>query len=152
MSAANLVFVDTNVFIYAVSADNPGKRAKAGEWLATLWQTSAGRLSWQVLSEFYLNAVRKTQAPKNEVRAYVDELMTWKPIATNSLLLHRGWHWTDKAQVSWWDALIVGAAELSDCQWLLTEDLQAGQRFASVTVVNPFDTTPEDLGLKQVTR
>jgi len=146
MNAVDLVFVDSNVLIYAVSVDEPDKRARAAEWLSWLWQTSAGRLSWQVLVEFYVNAVRKTQTPKKEVRAYVDELIAWHPVDTNGLLLRRGWHWSDAAHLSWWDALIVGAAEIAGCSWLLTEDLQAGQRFGTVTVVNPFDRGPEDLG------
>jgi predicted nucleic acid-binding protein len=51
----------------------------------------------------------------------------------------------DAAHISYWDAMIVGAAELSQCRWLLTEDLQDGRSFDTVTVINPFRLFPEEI-------
>lgn len=51
----------------------------------------------------------------------------------------------DRYALSWWDALIVAAAELAGCPYLLTEDLQAGQELSSLTVVDPFATSPAAL-------
>jgi predicted nucleic acid-binding protein len=52
----------------------------------------------------------------------------------------------DAAQLSYWDALIVAAAERGGCDRLLTEDLQHGQRLGALTVVNPFLVQPAALG------
>jgi hypothetical protein len=57
------VFVDTNVILYSVDAQSPVKRQQALSWLNFLWQSGQGRLSWQVLHEFYANAVRKAGLP-----------------------------------------------------------------------------------------
>jgi predicted nucleic acid-binding protein len=57
-------------------------------------------------------------------------------------MIERAWHWTDQAQVSFWDGLIVAAAERTRCSFLLSEDFQAGQQFDAVTILNPFDTPP----------
>lgn len=48
----------------------------------------------------------------------------------------------DQAQITFWDATIVSAAERVGCRWLLSEDFQTGRQFAGVTVVNPFQTDP----------
>jgi predicted nucleic acid-binding protein len=145
MNDVKRVFVDSNVLLYAIARDNKEKQMRAREWLAVLWDYGNGRLSWQVLLEFYVNAVRKTETPRAEVRQYVDELTAWGPVQPNLSLLHRAWHWTDSAHISWWDSLIVAAAEETGAQWLLTEDLQCGQRFDSVVVINPFTSHPDVL-------
>ena len=59
-------------------------------------------------------------------------------------LIQRAWRWTDQAQVSYWDGLIVAAAERAGCAWLLSEDFQSGRTFGDVTVVNPFLHEPKD--------
>ena len=51
-------------------------------------------------------------------------------------------HWTDQARVSFWDGLIVAAAERMRCRFLLSEDFQTGREFGSITIVNPFETSP----------
>ena len=55
-------FVDSNVFLYIFDETNPTKRDRAEAWLAWLWENACGALSWQVLQEFYWNAVRKYRA------------------------------------------------------------------------------------------
>jgi predicted nucleic acid-binding protein len=54
----------------------------------------------------------------------------------------------DRASVSYWDALIVAAAETAGCGYLLSEDFQAGRKFDDLTVVNPFLTAPDNFGFK----
>jgi predicted nucleic acid-binding protein len=58
------------------------------------------------------------------------------------MLLERAWHWTDAAHLPYWDALILGAAEIAGCDFLLSEDFQAGRRFGAVKVLNPFTAAP----------
>jgi predicted nucleic acid-binding protein len=140
-------FVDTNVLLYRFGETDPVKRELAYDWFAALWRENAGRLSWQVIFEFYSNAIRKTRTAPVVARAAVNDLAQWNPATPHHATIQRAWHWCDAARINFWDALIVGAAEQSGCRWLLSEDFQAGQRFGAVTVVNPFQRAPAEFGL-----
>lgn len=137
------VFVDSNVLLYAVDDGNPEKQRVARTWRAELWKSRRGRVSFQVLGEFYVNAVRKQPAAREEARADVRDLMAWNPVVTDAALLERGWKLQDRYRLSYWDALIVAAAKASSCRYLLTENLQAGQQLDGIEVVNPFLRSPE---------
>lgn len=96
-----------------------------------------------MLGEFYVNAVRKQPAAREEARAEVRDLLAWNPVVTDAVLLERGWKLQDRYRLSYWDALIVAAAKTAACRYLLTEDLQAGQQLDGIEVVNPFLRRPE---------
>jgi predicted nucleic acid-binding protein len=141
------VFVDTNVLVYSRDASEPPKQAQAMDWLRYLWNTHAGRLSYQVLQEFYITVTEKLDPglDRESARRDIRSLLPWRPIAVDNRVLDGAWHIQDRFGMSWWDALIVSAAQLSDCRYLLTEDLQAGQVFADLQIINPFQTVPEGL-------
>ncbi len=141
----DLFFTDTNILLYSVNAADPVKQHAASEWLELLWDRGSGRISWQVLHEFYANAVRKFCTPSPKARKMVEAFILWEPADTSPDLIRRAWHWTDTAQLSYWDGLIVGAAEHSGCRWLLSEDLQSGRTLGPVTIVNPFNCQPAEL-------
>ena len=138
MSAGELYFVDTNILLYAADQANPVKGAVAREHVAQLWQTSSGRVSWQVLHEYYVNAVRKMGIPSSVARETVETLALWRPVDSSIGLVHAAWHCVDDAGLNYWDALVVAAAQRSGCRWLLTEDLQHGRVIGGITVRNPF--------------
>ncbi len=137
------VFVDTNVLLYALDRADPKKQAAAGEWRAQLWRSRAGRISYQVLQEFYANVRRKWPAATDAARAEVRDLLAWRPVATDAGLLERGWRIQDRYGLSFWDAMIVAAAKTSSCRYLLTEDLQPEQNLDGVIVLNPFTNDPD---------
>jgi predicted nucleic acid-binding protein len=139
------VFVDSNVFLYALDEANPKKQQAARNWRAELWKSRRGRVSFQVLGEFYVNAMRKQPAARDEVRAEVRDLLAWNPVIADGILLEHGWKIQDHYQFSYWDALIVAAAKLCGCRYLLTEDLQSGQKLDGIEVVNPFLRGPESI-------
>jgi predicted nucleic acid-binding protein len=147
MSAGDSFFVDTNVLLYRFSSVGAEKQLAAAQWIAALWSLSSGRLSWQVIFEFYVNVVRKTGTPAATAREAASHLVLWNPVSPHHATLTRAWHWCDKAQINFWDALIVAAAEQSGSRWLLSEDFQTGRKFDSVTVVNPFEKSPSEFGL-----
>ena len=149
MPGAERFFVDTNVLLYSANPSAPLKQESARTWLACLWENGAGRLSWQVLHEFYVNASRKIRLDPVAARKTVQVLSKWKPVEPGLGLIERGWHWMDQAQIGLWDSLIVAAAERAGCRWLLSEDFQAGRRFDTVTVINPFTHAPDEYGLLQ---
>lgn len=74
------IFVDTNVFVYAMDDADPGKRDAAQRWRKALWQSREGRTSIQVLQEFYMQASRKWPSARAEIRAEVLDLLAWQPV------------------------------------------------------------------------
>lgn len=142
MRAAERFFVDTNVLLYSVDPADAAKQRAARQWLKVLWENGAGCLSWQVLNEFYVNAVQKLKTPSPKARRLVEAFALWQPVETSLGLIERGWYWMDEAQLSYWDSLIVAASERAGCAWLLSEDFQEGRKFGDVAVVNPFRSHP----------
>jgi predicted nucleic acid-binding protein len=141
------VFVDTNVLVYCRDASEPHKQEQAMAWMAHLWSTKTGNLSYQILQEFYITVTAKLQPgldPEN-ARKDVRSLLVWQPIVVNDRVLENAWLIQDRFQISWWDALVVSAAQLADCRYLLTEDLQENQEFGSLLVTNPFHVEPTSL-------
>ena len=135
-----LVFVDTNVFVYRHDRSDPAKQVRADEWIAHLARARTGRLSFQVLQELYVTLTGKARIgfDPSEAREIVRDLTVWQPVAIDLKILERAWHIQDGHSVSWWDAVIVAAAQSLGCSILLTEDLQHGHAFGEVRVVNPF--------------
>ena len=138
------VFVDTNVLLYRFSDATPGKRDAANAWMDALWAADAGCISWQVLLEFYPNATRKSGVAARIARQAIRDLLPWNPISPTDEIIEHAWRWCDAAQLNFWDALILAAAEQSNCPYLLSEDFQAGRRYGKVTVVNPFERQPSE--------
>jgi len=141
------VFVDTNVLVYSRDSTEPVKQARANAWRKALWRSRAGRLSVQVLEEYYVTVTRKLSPgmPRKEARAEVEDLSLWQPVDLSTDLVQRAFGIEDRFRLSFWDAMIVAAASCADCEWLLTEDLQAKANYGGVRVVNPFETSPEEL-------
>jgi len=133
-------FVDTNVLVYAEDRDAKTKHDVARDLVLQLWNAREGVLSVQVLQEFYVNATRKLKKPMTAARALdiVQEYLAWTVIENTGRLLVDAVRLQQKAQLSLWDALVVQAAIDAGCDRLYSEDLNAGQRFGPVLIVNPF--------------
>ena len=138
MTAA--VFVDTNVFVYARDVREARKQSRAISWLEHLWRRQLGRTSVQVLAEYYSAVTRKLDPGLPPAVAWddVSHLMAWRPQPSDETLLKRGRDIELRYRLSWWDSLIVAAAQLQGCALLLSEDLQDGGDYGGVTVRNPF--------------
>ena len=139
------MFVDSNVLVYSRDASEPEKQPAARAWLRALWESRRGRVSVQVLEEFYVTVTRKLdpglEAP--EARSDVRALGAWDPLAIDHSLLDAAWDLEDRYGFSFWDALIVAAARRLGCGTLLTEDLQDGQDLDGVRVWSPFLHAPD---------
>lgn len=133
-------FVDANVFVHFSDARDARKRARAEQWIRALWQGRLGRTSAQVLSEYYVVATRKLspKVPRAQAWAFVHELMAWAPHPVDESLMRRAREVEDRFLLSWWDSMVVAAAQLQECRVLLTEDLQDGMTFGTVRVADPF--------------
>jgi len=119
------IFVDSNILIYAHDSDAGVRRQQAAEWLKKLWQDDTGRLSTQVLQEFYVNVTQKIRAPlaKSAGREILRDYGSW---------VH--------SEIT--PATVIRASEISEEAWeLLSEDLNPGQLIAGVRIVNTFGPT-----------
>ncbi len=133
-------FVDTNVLVYAYDLDAGDKHDVARGRMQALWESESGRMSTQVLQEFYVTVTRKLSRPlsRRTAREVIATYRAWplhRPdvddlVAASAL--------EEQHQLSFWDALIVVSARRSGARSLLTEDLQAGRRFDDLLVVSPF--------------
>ena len=139
------VFVDTNVLIYALDEADRRKQEAARLWRAELWKSRRGRISYQVLQEFYVKVTQKWPDAREHARAEVRDLLAWQPVSADAALLDRAWRIQDRYHLSFWDALIVAAAKAASCRYLLTEDLQADQEMDGVVIINPFLRDPRSL-------
>ena len=142
---SGLVFVDTNVLLYAVDQVDLRKHELAREWRRKLWETQRGRLSFQVLQEFYANVTRKWPDHRDSARAEVVDLLAWQPVPIDGEILNAGWKLQDRFGFSFWDALLVAAAMASHSEYLLSEDFQARQDIGGLQIVNPFHTNPSEI-------
>lgn len=133
-------FVDTNVLVYARDAREPIKQVRAAEWIDLLWREDAGRTSAQVLSEFYSVVTRRLIPRVSPDEAWDDTrmLFAWDPQPIDATLLARAREIEQRWRLSWWDSMVVAAAQLQGCALLLTEDLQDGAQYGGVTVHSPF--------------
>jgi predicted nucleic acid-binding protein len=136
------VFVDTNVLVYARDASDPEKQATAVAWMEHLWTSAIGRLSVQVLQEYYVTVTRKLRPglPIDEAREDVRDLAAWRPVRIDEAIVDSAWRVEDRFELSFWDSLIVAAAHAAGCRALLTEDLQHDLDIDGLRVADPFRT------------
>lgn len=131
-------FVDANVFVYARDPRDLAKQKRAKAWRDHLWQEQRGCTSIQVLSETYSTLKRLGGASPEEIWTSVARYFVWNPLPIDETVLRRAFDIQLRWRISWWDSLIVAAAQIQQCTLLLTEDLQDGGVYGSVTVRSPF--------------
>ena len=129
--------LDTNVLLYAVSSlpiEQP-KRLAARALLLLPFGTSA-----QIVQEFYVNATRKIKKPlpAADALAWVERLELQAFVPTSADLIKTAIAISERFQISYWDGAIVAAAEALAAPILYSEDLNHGQHYGPVRVVNPF--------------
>jgi predicted nucleic acid-binding protein len=135
-----LCFVDANVLVYVRDARDPVKQARAKAWHEHLWREQTGRTSMQVISELYVNLLRLRGAGEGPAELWerVARYFAWTPHPIDEALLRRAHEIEQRYRLSWWDSMIVAAAQLQECTLLLTEDLHDGAAFGMVVVRSPF--------------
>ena len=138
------VFVDTNVLLHGEDAADAMKQVQAIAWLGELWRRRCGRLSTQVLNEFYVNATRKAKPPMpaGDARAEVRRYQRWQPWQVDHATVESAWAIESRFGLTYRDALIAAAAQQMGCRFLLSEDLRHEQRIDGVQIINPFLVGP----------
>ncbi len=136
----DLLFVDTNIFIYAYDVSSAEKHQHALELVSELWNSGRGCLSIQVLEEFYVNLTLKIPHPLTslETARIIDDLGQWrlhKPGLKNVL---EAIHIQQRNKISFWDAMIICSAKELGCTTIWTEDLNPYQFYEGIKAINPF--------------
>jgi len=139
-------FVDASVLLYTQDHRDLVKHRRAEDWLDSLWRSSRGRTSIQALSEFYVTSTRKLGVAPQTTWAEVARYFAWDPQPVDEALLRAAREAEVRYTLSWWDSMIVAAAQLQQCALLLTEDLQDGAVFGTVTVRSPFTLDVREAG------
>jgi predicted nucleic acid-binding protein len=132
-------FLDTNVLLYAIS-HAPDEAARAERALQLLDAADCA-LSVQVLQEFYVQATRRSKADRIEHRHAVALIESWLRFPVQELtvpVLQAALVCKERYQIGYWDAAIIEAARTAGCRDVLSEDLQDGQDYGGIRVVNPF--------------
>jgi len=134
------IFVDTNILLYSRDASEPAKQVIAARRLDELWERHNGKVSVQVLNEYFVNVTRKLNPGLSMDEAWddIEALSAWDPVPMDMPLLKRGYAVQRRYGLSWWDALIVAAAEATGSATILSEDLSHGAQYFGITVENPF--------------
>lgn len=132
-------FVDTNILMYAHDRDAGPKHEKAKALIEQLWRDRSGVVSTQVLQELAVNLRRKARKPLDTTatREVIADYMTWQVVINGSESILEALDIEKRYQVSFWDALIVQAAQTSGAEVLYSEDLADRQKYGSVRVANP---------------
>ena len=133
-------FFDTNVLVYGYDRRDPAKRLRALDLLADAIESGTGVVSAQVLSEFFNVVTRRLPDPLSSeiAETIVGEIAAMPVVEIDAVLVQRAIGVCRRYRISYWDSLIVAAAERARCSRILSEDLNPGQSYDGVVVVNPF--------------
>ena len=133
-------FVDTNILVYAFDQSSGIKRERAQSLLDQLWESGQGTISTQVLQEFAAYLRRKVARPlsAHATQGILQGFLTWRIFVNTAQSVLLALEIEERYRISFWDALIVQAAEASGATTLYTEDLSHGQVYGNVRAVNPF--------------
>lgn len=135
-------FFDTNVLVYAISDNEPEKQAQARVLLTAAIENNTGTISAQVLGEFFTISIspRRVQPPLTpaEARSVIEQVSVLSVVALDLELVRRAVHTSQRYQISYWDSLIIAAAERAGCARVFTEDLNSGQTYHGIVAINPF--------------
>jgi predicted nucleic acid-binding protein len=132
-------FVDTNILVYAHDTSAGAKHERAKALVEDLWSQRSGVVSTQVLQELCVNIRRKAKHPVDlrTAREIVADYLSWDVVTNTAESILEALQLEERYQISFWDALIVQAAEASGAAVLYSEDLSDGQTYRGVRVVNP---------------
>lgn len=133
-------FVDSNVLVYAHDEGSGEKFDRAQALVRRLWDDRTACVSVQVLQELFVTLTRKLPTPVDpaEARAAVEDFARWTVHRPGPVDVLAAIDISERARISFWDAMIVQSSIALGCDVLYSEDLNAGQRYDGVVVVDPF--------------
>lgn len=136
--ASGKLFLDTNVIVYALDGADTRKQARCREIMASAAREHRGVVSTQVLQELYVVATKKLGMDPRDAKEIVASLSNFETIIVTPALIAEAIDCSVLARISFWDSLVVAAAESASCAAVVTEDLSPGQLVRGVRVLSPF--------------
>lgn len=133
-------FVDTNILVYAHDREAGAKHDKARTLIEDLWRTGSGVISTQVLQELCVCVRRKAAQPLGlaATRDIVTDYLAWEVVIITGQSVLDALEIEQRYGISFWDALVIHAAERAGASILYSEDLSEDQMYGTVRAVNPF--------------
>jgi len=133
-------FVDTNILVYVHDLSAGAKCSRAQELTSELWDSRKGVVSTQVLQELYIALRRRLRIPVSIANAaeILRDYFQWEVVINNRDSIIRAAEFEARFKISFWDGLILQAAERAGADLTYSEDLSHGQIYGSVRVLNPF--------------
>jgi predicted nucleic acid-binding protein len=132
------VFFDTNILLYSIDPTDKKKQGKSRELLEKAEEEGTGVLSTQVLQEYYNISTRKFKVDPLVAKDTLAAFDAHEIVVISPALIHGAIECQVVSRISFWDALIVVAAEAGQCSTIYTEDLNSGQKIRGMKVENPF--------------
>lgn len=136
-------FVDTNILMYAHDRAAGEKHLRARALVEQLWENRSGAVSTQVLQELAVNLRRKAKKPLDAkaTREVISDYLAWHVVVNGGDSILEALELEARYQLSFWDALVVHAAQVAGAEILYSEDLSDGQRYGTVRVKNPLTSS-----------
>jgi len=134
------VFLDTNILVYAYHSGSPDRKEIARALLEEGIRNDTLFLSAQVWSEFFVTVTGKIRPPltPDEADQIMDSLSIIPVVEIDLAMVRRAIEIRVRYGISYWDSLIISAAERAGCGKVYSEDLSEGQEYHGIRVVNPF--------------
>jgi len=139
-------FFDTNILVYLFDAKTPDKQAKARGLWSQACKERTPVVSTQVLQEFFATVTKavKQGVSVPKAREAILEFASMAELVTISVpLIAAATRRVEASGFSFWDSLIIESAIGCGAHRLWTEDLQDGQTFGELLIVNPFGAKTE---------
>ncbi len=137
---ADRVFVDTNILVYMYDRRDPAKRSIARQRVRRGIEEGTLLLSVQVLGEFFTVVTRRIPNPLSaeEAELELNRFAVMPVVGIDMAMVRRGLYTHLRYGITYWDALIVAAAERAGCTRILSEDLNPGQTYNGIEIEDPF--------------
>lgn len=132
------IFIDTNILVYSLDPKNQEKKDLARKILKKIVETQQPVISTQVIQEFYVVASSKLKADSIAVKNIIHNFHNMEIVNNDLALIEEAIDISILSQLSFWDSLIIAAAEKANCEYVFSEDLNSGQSYRGVKVLNPF--------------
>lgn len=133
------IFVDTNLLVYTLDSRDILKQLKAREIITKVVNLHQPVISTQVLKEFYVASTTKLKTDQLIAKNIIHNFRNIEIVQNDLELIEQAIDISVISQLSFWDSLIIAAAEKAKCEYLFSEDLNSGQIYRGVRLVNPFN-------------
>lgn len=131
------IFIDTNILVYSLDQFELEKQTKCRQLIASLTGDVQGVISTQVMQEFFVASTTKLGADVLIVKDILHSFERFETVIVTPGIIREAIDCSIINQLSFWDALIVAAAESAKCVKLWSEDLNDGQVIRGVRIENP---------------